>query len=58
MYGGVKIFTSADRFCRSYDELRNHLRPRLRHNPHVPTSRRRLLHFRRAATALAVLAAT
>jgi transposase-like protein len=55
---GFKSFTSAERFCRSYDELRNHLRPRLRHNQHVPANRRRVLHFRRAATALAILAAT
>jgi transposase-like protein len=54
---GFKSFTSAERFCRSYDELRNHLRPRLRHNQHVPANRRRVLHLHRAATALAILAA-
>ena len=26
---GFKSFASAERFCRSYDELRNHLRPRI-----------------------------
>src|SRR4051812_49559781 len=52
-----KSFASAERFCRSYDELRNFLRPRTRHNQHVLASRRRLLHFRRAATVLAILEA-
>jgi transposase-like protein len=51
---GFKSFTSAERFCRSYDELRNQLRPRVRHNQPVPTSRRRMLHLRRAATVLAI----
>jgi transposase-like protein len=54
---GFKSFTSAERFCRSYDELRNHLRPRVRHNQHVPANRRRMLHLRRAATVLAILVA-
>jgi transposase-like protein len=51
---GFKSFTSADRFCRSYDELRNHLRPRVRHNQQVPASRR-VIHLRRAAAVLAIL---
>ena len=54
---GFKSFTSAERFCRSHDELRNHLRPRVHHNQHVPASRRRMLHLRRAATVLAILEA-
>ena len=54
---GFKSFASAERFCRSYDELRNFLRPRTRHNQHVPADRRRLLHLRRATAALAVLEA-
>lgn len=52
-----KSFTSAERFCCSHDELRNHLRPRVRHNQHVPANRRRMLHLRRAATVLAILEA-
>ena len=40
---GFKSFTSAERFCRGYDELRNFLRPRTRHNQHVPADRRRLI---------------
>jgi putative transposase len=54
---GFKSFTSAERSCRSHDELRNHLRPRIRHNQPVPASRRRMLHIRRATTVLAILAA-
>jgi transposase-like protein len=54
---GFKSFNSADRFCRAYDELRNHLRARVRHSQHVPANRRRVLHLRRATTALAILAA-
>jgi transposase-like protein len=52
---GFKSFGSADRFCRGYDELRNFLRPRTRHNQSVSASRRRLLHLRRATAALAIL---
>jgi putative transposase len=54
---GFKSFASAERFCRSYDELRNFLRPQTRHNQHIPADRRRLLHLRRATTALAILEA-
>jgi transposase-like protein len=54
---GFKSFASAQRFCRSYDELRNFLRPRTRHNQHVPADRRRLLHLRRTSCALAMLEA-
>ena len=54
---GFKSFASAERFCRSHDELRDFLRPRTRHNQHVPANRRRLLHLRRAAAALAILEA-
>ena len=54
---GFKGFASAERFCRSHDELRNFLRPRTRHNQHAPANRRRLLHLRRATAALAILEA-
>jgi transposase-like protein len=54
---GFKSLASAERFCRSYDELRNFLRPQTRHNQHVPANRRRLLHLRRAGAALAILGA-
>ena len=52
---GFKSFGSAERFCRSHDELRNFFRLRTRHNQHVPASLRRLLHLRRATAALAIL---
>jgi hypothetical protein len=54
---GFKSFDAAERFCRGYDELRNFLRPRAHHNPHVPVRRRRLLHLRRATGVLAILEA-
>ena len=54
---GFKSFASADRFCRSHDELRDFLRFRTRHNQHVPADRRRWLHLRRAAAVLAILGA-
>ena len=52
---GFKSFASAERFCKSHDELRNFLRPFARHNQSVSASRRRLLHLRRATAALAIL---
>ena len=54
---GFKEFGAADRLCRGYDELRAFLRPRTRHNQHVPANRRRLLHLRRANAVLAILQA-
>jgi putative transposase len=48
---------SAERFCRSHDELRTDLRPRVRHNQHVPASRYRMLHLLRVESALAILTA-
>jgi putative transposase len=49
---GFKSFGSAERFCRSYDELRNFFRP-----APVTASRRRLHHLHTAAAALAILGA-
>ena len=54
---GFKCPRSAARFYRAYDELRNFLRLRSRHNQHVPADRQRLLHLRRTATVLAILEA-
>jgi transposase-like protein len=54
---GFKSFVSAERFSRSYDELRGFLRPRTRHNQYVSARRRRLLHLRRATSVLAILEA-
>jgi transposase-like protein len=53
---GFKSFASAAHFCRSYDELRNVLRPCTRYNQPVSASRRRLLHLRRVTGVLAILA--
>ncbi len=54
---GFKSFDAAQRFCRSFDELRNFLRLQTHHNQHIPANRRRLLHLRRATAALAILGA-
>ena len=54
---GFKCPRSAARFCRGHDELRNFLRPRSRHNQHLPAARRRLLFLRRTVTVLAILEA-
>ena len=54
---GFKCPRSAARFCRGHDELRNVLRPRSRHDQHVPADRRRVLFLRRTATVLAILEA-
>jgi transposase-like protein len=50
-----KSFASAERFCRSYDELREFLRPCTRHYQPVLARRRRLRHLRRAIAVLAIL---
>jgi hypothetical protein len=54
---GFKCFDAAERFRQGYDEFRNFLRPRIRHNQPVPASRRRLLHLRRASAARVILEA-
>ena len=54
---GFKCPRSAARFCRGYDELRNFLRPRSRHNQHVPANHRRMHLLRRTVTVLAILEA-
>ena len=51
---GFKCPRSAARFCRGHDELRNVLRPRSRHDQHVPADRRRLLLLRRTVTVLGI----
>src|SRR5918995_2558196 len=50
---GFKSFVSAERFCRSYDELCDFLRLRKHHNQHVPANRRRPLHLRRVVSGTA-----
>src|ERR1700676_3976249 len=54
---GVKDSSSAGRFCRSFDELRNFLRPRSNRNHHVPASHRRLHILSRSLTVISILTA-
>lgn len=54
---GFKNFASAERFCRSYDELRNLLRPCTRQIQYVAARRSRPLHLHRATSVLAILEA-
>jgi putative transposase len=54
---GFKCPRSADRFCRTYDELRNFLRSRSRTNQQVSADYWRLHFLRRTATVLSVLQA-
>jgi transposase-like protein len=54
---GFKAFEAAARFCRGYDELRNHFRPNTRQRQQFSANRRRLLHLGRATAALAILQA-
>jgi putative transposase len=54
---GFKCPRAAARFCCAYDELRHYLRPRTRHNQHVPAFRRRLLSLQRTVTVLGILEA-
>ena len=54
---GFKCPRSAARFCRAYDELRNHLRPRTRRNQYVSAFRRRVLFLRRTVMVLGILEA-
>src|ERR1700739_3246321 len=54
---GFKDSSSAGRFCRSFDELRNFLRPRSNRNQHVPASHRRLHILSRSLTVISILTA-
>jgi putative transposase len=54
---GFKSFVAAKRFCRSYHELRDFLRPCIRHNQSAPANRWRLIHLRRMTAVLAILQA-
>jgi putative transposase len=46
---GFKAFSSADRFCRAFDEVRNFLRPATYINQTVSLARRRAIHVQRVA---------
>ena len=54
---GFKSSSSAARFCRSFDELRNFLRPRSNRNQHIPASHRRLHILSRSLTVISILTA-
>src|ERR1700760_2237041 len=54
---GSKSSSSAGRFCRSFDELRNFLRLRSNRNQHVPASHRCLHILSRSLTAISILRA-
>ena len=54
---GFKDSSSAGRFCRSFDELRNFLRPRSNRNQHVSASHRRLHILSRSLTVISILTA-
>jgi transposase-like protein len=55
---GFKSSSSAARFCRTFDEPRNFLRPRSNRNQHVPASHRRLHILSRSLTLISILTAT
>ena len=52
---GFKEHEAPDRFCREYDELRNFLRSRSRHNQYVPARRRRRHFLQRARIAMGIM---
>jgi putative transposase len=54
---GFKSSSSAARFCRSFDELRNFLRPRSNRNQHVPARDRSLHILSRSLTVISILTA-
>ena len=54
---GFKSPRSAARFCRGYDELRNHPHPRSRRSRNIPTNSRRHRFLTRAIIALRILEA-
>ena len=54
---GFKCPRAAARFCRAYNELRNHPRPRTRRNQHGPALQRRVRPLCRSVTVLGILQA-
>ncbi len=54
---GFKRFSSAARFCRAHDELRNFLRPATARNQSVSLARRRVMHTRRFCVLMKLLKA-
>ena len=54
---GFKSPDSASRFCRGFDELRNHLYPRSRRSKNTPTSSRRKQFLQLGIIALGIMEA-
>ncbi|CAO3455115.1 Mobile element protein [Azospirillum largimobile] len=54
---GFKFSTSAHRFCRAHDEVRNFLCPATRHNQHIPEAQRRAIHVQQVAALRDMIAA-
>jgi transposase-like protein len=52
---GFKEHNAAERFCRTYDELRNFPRSRSRHYQYVPAARRRRRFLRHARIAIRIM---
>ena len=53
---GFQTHTSAFRFCRAHDEVRDFLRPATRRKEPVPAARRRAIHVQRVAALRDMLA--
>ena len=53
---GFQTHTSAARFCRAHDEVRDFLRPATQRKEHVPAARRRAIHVQRVAALRDMLA--
>ena len=53
---GFQTHTSAARFCRAHDEVRDFLRPATRRKEHVPATRRRAIFVQRVAALRDMLA--
>ncbi|WP_084165291.1 DDE-type integrase/transposase/recombinase [Skermanella stibiiresistens] len=53
---GFQTHTSAFRFCRAHDEVRDFLRPATRRKEHVPAARRRAIYVQRVAALRDMLA--
>ena len=54
---GFKSPDSASRFCRGFDELRNHLYPRSRRSKNIPTNSRRQRFLQRGIIAIRIMEA-
>ena len=53
---GFQTHTSAARFCRAHDEVRDFFRPATRRKEHVPAARRRAIYVQRVAALRDMLA--